>query len=252
MGMGADFANEDNAREGAGSIPDEDRLSTASPDESLAVFCDFDGTFSIQDVGGQVAQTHLAERRAELGVRYRNGELDAWQYAIELFDGFRFPAERLEELLCRIDLDPGARDLLAWCKSGGVPFQILSDGFDYNLDRLQEIHGVRFAHAANRLELEEGCWHLAPGGRNPDCACGTGLCKRAKIESFRSKEPATICIHIGNGRVSDLCGAEAADIVFAKDTLSEALLERGVHFYPFETLHDVIARLNERSSGLVS
>ena len=78
------------------------------------------------------------------------------------------------------------------------------------------------------------------------------LVKRAKIESFRSKAPTTTCIHIGNGRVSDLCGAEAADIVFAKETLSEALIERGVPFYAFETLHDVIARLNERPSGLVS
>ena len=252
VGMGADFANRDFSKENAGSISLGDPLSTASPDESLAVFCDFDGTFSVQDVGGQVAQTHLADRRAELGARYQKGEVDAWQYAVELFDGFRFSAECIEELLSRIELDPGARDLLAWCKSRGVPFQILSDGFDYNLDRFQQIHGIQFAHASNRLELDDDLWHLSPGGRNPDCACGTGLCKRAKIESFRSKTPTTICIHIGNGRVSDLCGAEAADIVFAKETLSEALIERGVPFYPFETLHDVIVRLNERSSGLVS
>jgi 2-hydroxy-3-keto-5-methylthiopentenyl-1-phosphate phosphatase len=45
---------------------------------------------------------------------------------------------------------------------------------------------------------------------------------------------------VGNGRVSDLCGAEEADLAFAKDTLAPALLERGRHFRPFETLHDVV------------
>lgn len=213
--------------------------------DSLAVFCDFDGTFSVQDVGGQIAQTHLAERRARLGVLYQKGEVDAWEYAVELFDGFHFPAEALEELLRSIDLDPGANDLLKWCEGQRVPFMILSDGFDYNLERLQQIHGVRFAYASNSLVLEGDRWRLSPGGRNPECGCGTGLCKRKKIEAFRRGSPSTLCVHVGNGRVSDLCGAEAADIAFAKDTLSDALLERGLAFYPFETLHDVISRLDE-------
>jgi 2-hydroxy-3-keto-5-methylthiopentenyl-1-phosphate phosphatase len=235
----------------AKGLPDSDHFSDPADKDSLAVFCDFDGTFSVQDVGGQVAQTHLPERRAHLTTLYQKGELDAWQYALELFDGFEFSAESIEALLRTIDLDPGARDLLAWCESRGVPFQILSDGFDYNLNRLQEIHGIRFDHASNRLELEGDYWRLSPGGRNPGCTCGTGLCKRSRIEAFRQRAPSTLCIHIGNGRVSDLCGAEAADVAFAKDTLSEALNERGVSFYPFETLHDVISRMDEGFPALV-
>jgi 2-hydroxy-3-keto-5-methylthiopentenyl-1-phosphate phosphatase len=43
--------------------------------------------------------------------------------------------------------------------------------------------------------------------------------------------------------VSDLCGAEAADLVFAKDTLAPALDERGVFHHRFETLEDVIVEL---------
>ncbi len=59
-------------------------------------------------------------------------------------------------------------------------------------------------------------------------------------------------VHIGNGRVSDLCGALAADVVFAKDTLAEELAGRGIRFEDFSTLHDVIAgleRLVERMQG---
>jgi 2-hydroxy-3-keto-5-methylthiopentenyl-1-phosphate phosphatase len=52
-------------------------------------------------------------------------------------------------------------------------------------------------------------------------------------------------VHIGNGRVSDTCGALAADLVFAKDSLAIELARRGVDYEPFDTLHDVIAHLEK-------
>jgi 2,3-diketo-5-methylthio-1-phosphopentane phosphatase len=209
----------------------------------LAVFCDFDGTFSVRDVGSTLAQQYLSEARAGLWQRFARGELDAWEYAVEIFDGFSFSVDALEDFLTTIELDPGARSLLSWCEAHGAPLRILSDGFDHNLDRLQAIHGVRFEHSANRLRFEGDLWRIEPGNRNPACSCGTGSCKRDHIESWRRRHPGSLCVHIGNGRVSDLCGAEAADLVFAKDTLAPALDERGVFHHRFETLEDVIVEL---------
>ena len=54
---------------------------------------------------------------------------------------------------------------------------------------------------------------------------------------------------MGNGRVSDTCGAVEADLAFAKDSLALELSERGVYFEPFETLHDVIPALEARIEG---
>ena len=56
-------------------------------------------------------------------------------------------------------------------------------------------------------------------------------------------------MHIGNGRVSDLCGAIAADLAFAKDSLAEELESRGVAFERFETLRDVIPQLEQLLPG---
>ena len=50
-------------------------------------------------------------------------------------------------------------------------------------------------------------------------------------------------MHIGNGRVSDTCGALAADVAFAKDSLAQELARRGVAYEAFDTLHDVVPRL---------
>jgi 2-hydroxy-3-keto-5-methylthiopentenyl-1-phosphate phosphatase len=218
---------------------------------ALAVFCDFDGTFARQDVGSTLARTHLPERRAELWQRYEKGEIRAWEYNELLLGGFRLPEETLEAFLRSVELDPGAAELVGWCESRGVPFRVLSDGFDRNLDRIQELRGLRFAYDANRLWYEGGAWRIAPGHPDPSCPCGTGTCKRGRILAFRAAHPGALLVHVGDGRVSDLCGALAADRVFAKHTLAEELAARGVGFEPFRDLRDVVAGLERLLDDLV-
>jgi len=191
-------------------------------------------------VGSTLAARHAGARRPLQWARYERGEITAWEYNMEILDGLELPIEMLEEFLESVELDPGAAELIAWCEKRGVPFRILSDGFDYNLNRLQQIHGVRFAFSANRLRYESGVWRIAAGSPNPACGCGTGTCKRSMIEAFAVRHPEATTVHIGNGRVSDLCGALAADVGFAKGSLAVELQGRGEAFEPFETLRDVV------------
>jgi HAD superfamily phosphoserine phosphatase-like hydrolase len=209
----------------------------------LAVFCDFDGTFSVQDVGATLAQRHVGDLRPALWRQYERGEISAWDYNLEILDGLRLPQAELEAFLLTIELDPGARALVDWCDERGVPFRVLSDGFDFNLNCLQVIHAVRFVYDANRLRYRDGAWRIEGGYPDPNCECGTGTCKRGRIEAFRARHPGVRSVHIGNGRVSDTCGALAADVVFAKDSLALELGRRGIPYEPFETLNDVIPGL---------
>jgi alpha-galactosidase len=209
----------------------------------MAVFCDFDGTFSVQDVGATLAQRVVGDRRPAAWARFERGEITAWEYNLEILDGLPLPEDELQAFLRTIELDPGARDLVAWCESHGVPFRVLSDGFDYNLNRLQVLHDVSFHYEANRLRYENDCWRIEGAHPNPRCGCGTGTCKRGRIDEFRAEHPGVTTVHIGNGRVSDTCGALAADVAFAKDSLAEELTRRGVEFEAFDTLHDVVSRL---------
>jgi alpha-galactosidase len=79
---------------------------------SLAVFCDFDGTFSVQDVGATLAQRHAPERRPTMWARYEAGEITPWEYNLEILDGFALPLSTLEAFLHSVELDPGARAAL--------------------------------------------------------------------------------------------------------------------------------------------
>jgi len=218
-------------------------------DPRLAVFCDFDGTFARQDVGSTIARTWLPERRAALWSRFERGELRAWDYTVELLEGLRLDEAELDAFLRTVELDPGAADLVAWCEAHDVPFRVLSDGFDRNLDRLQQLTGVRFAYDANRLWYENGAWRIAPGAPDPSCSCGTGVCKRSRIAAFRDAHPGARVVHVGDGRVSDLCAALAADVVFAKHTLADELVRRGRPFEPFADLCDVRKGLERVLAG---
>jgi alpha-galactosidase len=226
--------------------PHASRLLRLPASFRLAVFCDFDGTFSVQDVGATLARRHAGERRPEIWARYERGEISAWEYNLIVLDGLAISYDSLEAFLHTVDLDMGARELLAFCAERELPFRVLSDGFDWNLNRLQVIHDVRFAYSANHLRYEHGRWRISAGHPNPACGCGTGTCKRGILERFRAAHPDTQLVHIGNGRVSDTCGALAADLVFAKDSLAPELERRGVPFEPFETLRDVIPPLARR------
>jgi len=229
--------------------PHESALLRTRRAVRLAVFCDFDGTFSVQDVGATLAKRHAGDRRPAVWARYERGEITAWEYNLEILEGLALPRVEVERFLQTVELDPGARDLVAWCERHGVPFQVLSDGFDANLNRLQQLHRVRFVYQANALRYDRGHWRIAAGHPYPGCGCGTGTCKRGCLEAFRAGRPGAMLVHVGNGRVSDLCGALAADVVFAKDTLASELEALGHPFEPFATLHDVIAGLERLWAG---
>jgi alpha-galactosidase len=239
----ADLSLGSDARLEAALGPHESVVARLPTAPALAVFCDFDGTFAVQDVGSTLAKRHAAERRPVQLARLARGEITAWEYNLEILDRLPLSKAATDDFLETVELDPGAKALLAFCDAHGLPFRILSDGFDYNLDRLRERLGVRFAYDANRLRFENDTWRIEASLRNPDCGCGTGNCKRARIDAYRAGHPGSRIVHIGNGRVSDLCGALAADMAFAKGSLAEALAERKAPFERFETLHDVVTSL---------
>ena len=233
--------------------PRSSRAASLPDERKLAVFCDFDGTFLVQDVGSTLAKNHMPERREALWSRYESGELTPWAYTQELLDGFALAEDELDAFLETIELDPGAVPLVSWCGEHGVPFEVLSDGFDRNLRKIQSINGVDFAFRANHLEYVDGRWSIGPGHPSDTCGCGTGTCKGTIIGAYRAAHPDSLCVHVGNGRVSDLCGARAADWGFARlgksDTLGPALEACGEPFRYFQSLHDVVRCLEALRLG---
>lgn len=211
----------------------------------LAVFCDMDGTLIDRDVGATLAQRYAGERRPATWARFERGEISAWEYNLEVLDGLTVPEAALEAFLRDIRLDPGAEALVRWCEARDVPFRVLSDGFDRNIERLIQLTGLSYAYEANRLQVRDGTWRIEAAFPNPACTCGTGTCKAGRIDALRAERPDAVVVHVGNGRVSDLCGALAADVAFAKDSLAAEMRRLGARHEAFTTLNDVVRVLDQ-------
>ena len=110
-------------RSSEGLTPNYDPAAKLAESTCITVFCDFDGTYSVQDVGSSIARKYLGERRTELWDRYEQGIVDAWEYNVELFTGFKLPPADLHAFLETIDRDRLTRRALGL----GSPIFLFAD-----------------------------------------------------------------------------------------------------------------------------
>jgi 2-hydroxy-3-keto-5-methylthiopentenyl-1-phosphate phosphatase len=142
-------------------------------------------------------------------------------------EGIKAPLEDVQAwLLENIELRAGFRKFAQ--KHRPV---VVSSNFRQLIEPILEREGVELEVRANEVE-----WH--PNGwrgtfRNGD-ACGTcgEPCKRAELDVDGH------VVYVGDG-YSDRCAAQAADRIFARDSLARYLDERGIAYEPFDDFHDV-------------
>ena len=122
------------------------------------IVSDMDSTLiTIECVDEIAAGVGLKDRVAEITERSMRGELDFEQSLrsrVALLAGLneRVLAEVYENVL---QLSPGAEFLLDECKAHGVKFMLVSGGFTFFTERLQQRLGFEYQHA-NILEIENG------------------------------------------------------------------------------------------------
>lgn len=127
-------------------------------DELGLIVSDMDSTLiTIECIDEIAACAGLKERVAEITERAMRGELDFEQSLrsrVALLAGLdeRVLAEVYENVL---RLSPGAEFLLDECKAHGVKFMLVSGGFTFFTERLQQRLGFEYQHA-NILEIENG------------------------------------------------------------------------------------------------
>ena len=133
-------------------------------------------------------------------------------------------------LVENIELRPGVAELAA----AHSP-TIVSSNFRQLIEPILAREGLHLEVRANEVEWHPDGWRAT--FRNGD-SCGTcgEPCKRADLPA------GTKVVYIGDG-YSDRCAAQAADRVFARDSLAQYLADRGVAFEPFDDLYDVVNAL---------
>lgn len=211
----------------------------------MRIICDFDGTISSRDTTDLVLE-RLADPawRAleEDWVAARISAATCMRGQIALIGGAQAD---LDDLLDKVELDPGFAAFVDWCEGRDLPISIASDGVDYFIRRILSRHDLgRLDVVANHLVGVAGDWRLEQPWARSGCAAGSGVCKCDVAAPGGTARPQTL-VYVGDGR-SDFCVSARADILFAKGALADYATARGQAFHPFDTFHDVTAALTLR------
>ncbi len=209
----------------------------------IRVFCDFDGTVCLQDVGQHFFQKFAREKAEESVRRLLSGEITMQMWFMELCKAI--PSITRGELLKYVDqfsIDPHFPEFVRFCTDHDVPITILTDGLDVYVERVLSNGGVgHVPFFANHAEFIGERLKVAFPYTDAECSlCGN--CKRNHILNTSADED--ISVYVGDG-YSDRCPVRYADFVFAKRELIKHCQEQNITYFEFNHFGNVQAKMEE-------
>ena len=211
----------------------------------MRVFLDFDGTISQRDVVDLILETYADPAWLEIEQEWQAGRIGSRECLRAQMALVRATVEEMNALLDRIELDDGFGGLLEICAHHSLPVHIVSDGFDYCIERILRragpdveplMGGVRVC--ASHLEpCGDREWRAAFPFFPEGCAHGCATCKPAAMRLLGAHHRGPT-VFVGDG-LSDRYAVSAADEVFAKDTLARYCREQGLSCHHYTDLRQV-------------
>jgi len=207
----------------------------------MIIFVDFDGTIAQRDVGDSFFQTFGEARVCAQAVEdWRQNKISSKECLQCEAATVRVTPERLAIFCDAQPIAAGFTAFLRHCRQRSWPVYVLSDGLDYYIQRILQRHQITLPVYSNRLRF-------APPDRVTvdfpffEQSCGAcGNCKGYQVRRLaQAGEPR---IYIGDG-LSDRCGAQEAEMIFAKDDLARWCVAHGKPYYPFHDFYDILDRL---------
>jgi len=212
-------------------------------EREFKVFVDFDGTITETDVGEALFREFGDKEISDAIVNeLLNDRISSRECWIKLCDSIpSIDKNKLDEFIGKMNVESTFENLIKHCKEKRIELYVLSDGFDYYVDKILEknnITGIKVF--SNHLIVKD---KLIPEFPYYDEACfSSSNCKRNHILNNSSEDEFTVFIGDGN---SDKDAVEYCDFVFAKnDLLRHCEMER-ITFFPYTDFNDVVKKLNE-------
>lgn len=207
------------------------------------IFVDFDGTITREDIGEAIfrkfGNPEIVNRIISELLEDKISSRECWE---SLCNSADIPDEEvLNNYINQFEIDQSFKTFLDYCSLNDHEVFILSDGFDYYIDKIfskENFTGLNYF--SNKLELVNGRLKPSFPFFNPEFASSAN-CKRDHILDNSSDEDYTVYIGDGN---SDKEAVHYCDFIFAKnDLLRYCEIER-ISFHPFRNFNDVIEKLD--------
>jgi len=210
----------------------------------VRVFCDFDGTVSVQDATDLVLSRLAAPEWQEVERLWQDEAIGSGECMRNQIPLIRATPKQLNEVLDEVEIDPFFASFVDFCAEHGVPVVIVSDGVDYFIKRILWKRALdHLPVIANRLVVSARSGQLSYELLSPyaDRACLTtaGVCKCRQLAALGEER-----VYVGDGR-TDFCVSDKAELVFAKGRLARHCAERDIRFFAYRDFNDVLAGLKE-------
>ena len=209
----------------------------------LKVFVDFDGTITLEDVGEAIFRKFGDDEKVnqiiEDLLRDKISSRQCWD---ELCDSVNVVSKNeLDKFIDLIDVDPTFLPFVKFCSDNELELVVLSDGFDYYIDRLFNKAGLTgIKYYSNKLFVNENGILKAEYPYFDNDSPTSANCKRNHIINHSSDDDYTIYIGDGN---SDKDAAQYCDFIFGKDALARFCSMERISFYPFNNFEDVKSKI---------
>ncbi|MDD5544617.1 MAG: MtnX-like HAD-IB family phosphatase [Acidobacteriia bacterium] len=222
------------------------------------IFCDFDGTITTRDTTDAILEAFAAPEWRDVEARWLEGKIGSRECLREQMRLVGAGPAELEELIQSISVTPGFSDFAEEFLDRGFPFHILSDGFDWVIERAMARPELarkglpgRFRIASSHLEIRENFMITTFPHASVHCTHGCATCKPQWIKN-ESPGFAPV-VFIGDGE-SDRHAIGCAELVFAKKgrSLAQFCAAHTLPFIPFEDFSDVQRELRAALAELAS
>jgi 2,3-diketo-5-methylthio-1-phosphopentane phosphatase len=215
----------------------------------MHLFCDFDGTISVQDATDYVLERLALPEWQTIQTDWEAGKIgsaECMQRQIALINGSK---AELDAVLDEVQIDPSFAEFVQFCVAQKFPVTVTSDGVDYFIQRILARHSMQFLPVvSNRLSITEQdgktTYSLSSPYSAADCAPQSGMCKCRAVGLMAHKTT----VYVGDGR-SDFCVANKPSIVFAKHKLAEYCTAHHIPFFAYESFADVTRTLRDALPG---
>jgi 2,3-diketo-5-methylthio-1-phosphopentane phosphatase len=205
--------------------------------DKCAVFFDFDNTIAACDTfDGLLPRFAQDDSWIELEERWKRGEIGSKECLLGQLKCMRLTKDRLDKYLTSIKLDPYFKKLLNLFDSKKIRPVILSDNFDYLLNRIFNSNNIKGLKVySNKLRFSKNY----PIPRFPFTNRNCKICAHCKKKNLLANiKKNSIIIYIGDG-YSDICPAQCADIIFAKESLLKHCQNKNLACFEFKNLKDI-------------
>jgi 2,3-diketo-5-methylthio-1-phosphopentane phosphatase len=211
----------------------------------IKVFVDFDGTITVEDIGEAIFNKFGESQKVTCIIKnLLEDKISSRQCWDELCGSVgSLDKNELNNFIDTLDIDPAFIPFTKFCKQYEIEMVVLSDGFDYYIDRVfnkANLAGIKYY--SNKLFIDD-CGKLKAEYPHHDCNFPTSAnCKRNHIINHSGDDDYTIYIGDGN---SDKEAAQFCDFIFAKNDLLKFCSTNKIGFYPFKDFNDVIIKMTE-------